>query len=69
MAGKLRKTRKQKKGQKRKTRQKRLQGGFFPSVAGGLANTLYLTPLAIRAGIRMVRNEKKTRRSSKTRKH
>jgi hypothetical protein len=52
----------------RKTRKQNLHGGFYPSVIGGLGNTLYLAPLAIRAGIRMVRNNKKTRKQRKQQK-
>ncbi len=52
------------KRQKRKTRKQKQKGGFAPSIAGGLANALSLAPLAIRAGIELLRRkQKKTRKN------
>ncbi len=58
----MRQHKKQKKQRKTRKQSKRRQaGGFAPSVAGGLANALYLAPLAIRAGINLW-NRKVTRK-------
>jgi hypothetical protein len=58
--GSLQKT----KGSQKQKRQKKQKGGFYPSVAGGIANAIYLTPLAIRAGMKLFNNRRK-----QTRKH
>ncbi len=61
---KQKRTRRQtKKLQKRKPYKGK--GGFAPSVAGGLANAIYLAPLAIRAGIKLLKSDRKR----KTRKY
>jgi hypothetical protein len=62
MKRKQKKTKRQtKKQQKRKPYKGK--GGFSPSIAGGLANAIYLTPLAIRAGMKLL--NRKTRRKSR----
>jgi hypothetical protein len=44
-------------------------GGFYPSAMGGIANTSYLIPLALRQGIKLFRNYKgKGKGKRKTRK-
>jgi hypothetical protein len=44
-----------------------VEGGFYPSVMGGIGNVAYLTPLAIRQGIKLFRNSKrKTRKQRKS---
>jgi len=54
---------------KRKKTQKRKpykgKGGFYPSVAGGIGNAIYLTPLAIRAGIKLFTNKGNRRKTRK----
>lgn len=42
-------------------------GGFYPSVMGGIGTASYLAPLALRQGIKLFRNNK-TRKQRKTRK-
>ena len=46
-----------------------VEGGFYPSIMGGVANTAYLLPLALRQGIKLFRNDKeKGKGKRKTRK-
>jgi hypothetical protein len=45
-----------------------VEGGFYPSVMGGIGNVAYLTPLAIRQGIKLFRNSKRKRKTRKQRK-
>ena len=52
---------------KRVRKNKVIKGGFYPSVMGGIGNVAYLTPLAIRQGIKLFRNSKrKTRKQRKS---
>jgi hypothetical protein len=44
-----------------------LKGGFYPSIMGGVTNTAYLLPLALRQGINLFRNYKR-KGKGKTRK-
>lgn len=46
---------------KKKSKSKKQKGGFAPSIAGGLANAVYLTPFAIRAGMKLL-SRKRTRK-------
>ena len=43
------------------------RGGFYPSVMSGIANAVYLTPLALRAGFELVKNKGNRRKTRKVR--
>jgi hypothetical protein len=57
---------------RRQTRKrvKKVKGGFYPSVYGGVTLASYITPLALRQGIQLIRNNKTRKQKRKqTKKH
>jgi hypothetical protein len=57
--GKRRQTR------KKQRKQKTQKGGFPVSIAGGIGNAVYLAPLCIRAGMKLLKSRKTYRKQRK----